>query len=102
MKWTNEELNNLSIIKRINDKADIIADQLILDREGYKLPSMASQWNSKQSKDYRFYFENVKSNIMSNSNIKINEEIRKDYQEYIEQKEKVINEVLEWEKSLIA
>lgn len=95
MKWTNEELNNMSIIKRINDRADIIADQLILKHEGYKLPSMASQWNSKQSKDYRHYFNTVRDNIMDDYNLLLNEEIRQEYKLYVIEKNKRISAMIE-------
>lgn len=100
MKWTNEELNNMSIIKRINDRADIIADQLILKHEGYKLPALASEWNSKQSKDYRHYFNTVRDNIMDDYNLLLNEEIRQEYKLYMEEKERHINEMIEWNREM--
>lgn len=100
MKWTNEELNNHSILIRINNKADMIADKLISEREGYKLPPMASEWNCKQSKDYRYYFNTIRDNILDDYDLQLNEEIRQEYKLYMEEKERHFNEMVEWERQL--
>lgn len=100
MKWTEEELSTFGILKRINDRADQLAEEQIIKREGYQLPASVFDWNSKQSKDYRHYFNVIKQNIIDNEYPKMNKSIRKEYREHLEEKERHIKEMKEWEKYL--
>lgn len=94
MKWTNEELNTFGIIKRINEKAENKTDELIFHNEGYIMPEYVSQWNNKQSKDFRFYFDTVKRNIIDNYDLILNNEIRQDYNNYLLRKEQLKNKII--------
>ena len=83
MTWTEKELGSIGIMIRIDVQADMIATELILNKEGHMLSDYASQWINRDSKDFKHYFKTVRQNIIDNMHIEMNEMIRNDYSDHV-------------------
>lgn len=83
MTWTEKELETIGIMIRIDVQADMIATELILNKEGHMLPDYAKRWINRDSKDFKHYFKVVKQNILDNMHMDMNEMIRKEYSKHM-------------------
>jgi hypothetical protein len=80
--FTNEELKNENIVGLINKHADKLTVIALLEKENIILPNSVFEWNNTQRNSYKFYFNNVMSNILDGTFSDNVNAIRNEYKEY--------------------